>query len=242
MSDDNDNSDDAIATARHLLRARDKATLATLLAASGEPYASLVLVAAAPDASPILLLSDLAEHAANIARDNRVSLLLDGTQGLDDALTGARLSLQGRAERADDAGLRARYLARHPSAGMYADFGDFCFYRVRPARAHLVAGFGRIDWLDWADLAADPAPELAAAEAEIVAHMNQDHGDALQAMARGLAGARSGHWSMTGIDPEGLDLRLGGDCLRLDFPAPIRDPGEARSALVALAKQARTAG
>ena len=40
--------------------------------------------------------------------------------------------------------MRRRYLDRHPEAEMFAGFGDFAFYRMAIARAHLVAGFGRI--------------------------------------------------------------------------------------------------
>ena len=63
--------DDMPRTVRGLLRALDRASLATNL--PGEPaawpYASLVLVAVDHDLSPILLLSDLAEHAKAIAVD-----------------------------------------------------------------------------------------------------------------------------------------------------------------------------
>ena len=45
------------ATARHLIRCRDHAALATSLA--GRPYVSLVATACENDASPLLLLSDL---------------------------------------------------------------------------------------------------------------------------------------------------------------------------------------
>ena len=91
-----------------------------------------------------LLLSDLAEHSRNIAADDRVSLLIDGTVGLEDRLTGPRLTLLGRAARSADPAHRADYLARHQSAELYAGFGDFGFYRVTMDSVHLVAGFGKI--------------------------------------------------------------------------------------------------
>jgi heme oxygenase (biliverdin-IX-beta and delta-forming) len=56
-----------------------------------------------------------------------------------------------------------------------------------------------------------------------------------------LGGAGTG-WRMTGIDPEGCDLRLGGKVARLDFPARIADAAGARAALVALARRAREPG
>lgn len=140
---------------RELLRAADRGALATALPAAAYqawPYASLVLVAVAADGSPILMLSDLSEHAKNIAADNRVSLLIDGTAGRKDPLTGPRVTLLGRAMRSKDADLKARFLARQPAAKLYAGFGDFHVYRVEVTRAHFVAGFGRIHWLDPADI------------------------------------------------------------------------------------------
>src|SRR5258708_4627268 len=123
---------------RELVRRLDRAALASALpagsdsegAVGGWPYASLVLVAGGHDLSPILLLSDLAEHSKAITSDGRVSLLFDGTAGLDQPLAGRRATLLGRASPTDDQRLKRRFLARHPDAGIYADFGDFRFYRV----------------------------------------------------------------------------------------------------------------
>ena len=140
---------------RNLLRAADRAALATSLPAAAYqawPYASLVLMAAAKDGSPILFISDLSEHAKNIAADNRVSLLIDGTAGLNDPLTGPRVSILGRAVRADQPDLKARFLARHAGAKVYAGFADFHVYRLEVTRAHFVAGFGRIHWIEAAEI------------------------------------------------------------------------------------------
>lgn len=233
------------ATARRLVRAGDRASLATTLVGEGWPYASLVLTACDHAARPILLLSDLADHARNIADDDRVSLLFDGTQGLDEPLTGARVTVLGRAERlsgeAAVTDARGRYLRRHPGADLYVDFMDFAFYGVAVERAHLVAGFGRIEWLGAADLLYDTAAakELAEAEERIVSHMNDDHGDALDSCAGALLGLAGEGWKMTGIDPEGCDLRRGGAFGRLDFPGNVGNAGEARAALVRLAELSR---
>jgi putative heme iron utilization protein len=221
--------------ARRLMRAADRAALATLL--DGAPYASLVLTACDQRGAPLLLISRLAQHTMNLDRDPRLSLLFDGTQGLDDPLTGARVSLQGSAERVSDPALLARYVARHPSAEGYVGFADFGLFRVAPERAHLVAGFGRIHWAE--DLLVPRAPQLEAAEAEILAHMNADHAAALDLCATRLAGSQSGSgWRLTGIDPEGVDLRRGGAVARIDFAARVADPATARTELVRLVKAA----
>jgi putative heme iron utilization protein len=225
--------------ARQLIRTQDKGSLATLLAGDGTPYASLVLYATLPDATPVLLLSALAEHTKNLITDPRASLLIDGTAGLDDPLTGARVTLAGRIEALDDPRASARYLARHPSAARYVGFGDFRFYGLRAACAHLVAGFGRIHWIEAADLLDAPAETLAAREADIVAHMNDDHGEALDLYAGRLLGRAGTGWRMTGIDPEGCDLRRANETARLDFPTRVADADAARRELVRLANQAR---
>ena len=228
--------------ARRLIRARDHAALATSL--GGWPYASLVAAACDVEASPLLLLSDLAQHTSNLAVEPRVSLLFEATAGHADPLAGPRLTLLGRAERCDDQHRAARFLARHPASAAYAGFADFHLYRIVIERGHLVAGFGRIAWVDGVHLryAAD-ASALAAAEGEIVAHMNADHGDAVQLYARNLLGRAGEGWKMTGIDPEGLDLQrqteAGGETARLDFPEPVLTPATARRALVLLAERAR---
>lgn len=232
---------------RHLVRRLDRAALATALPADRAgphgpwPYASLVLVAVDHDLSPILLVSDLAEHARAIAVDDRVSLLFDGTGGLAQPLTGARVTLLGRARRDDDPRLAARFVARHPDAAMYAGFGDFHVYRVVLERAHLVAGFGKIHWLSREQLAGPAADGLAEAEAGIVAHMNEDHADAVQLYAARLLGLADDGWRMTGLDPEGLDLRRGGEVARLAFDAPLAAAADARKLLVALVGRARSA-
>lgn len=213
--------------------------LSTILVETGEPYASLVLLAACPAGAPLLLLSDLAEHTKNLKADPRASLLIDGTAGLDDPLTGARASLQGRIEAVDDPLPRTRYIRRHPSARRYAGFADFKLYRMNPDRAHLVAGFGRIHWTG-APLHTGETQTLAEAEAEILAHMNSDHLDAIALYANRLLGLPGIGWFLTGIDPEGCDLRRGGTVARLNFDAPASDAEAVRRELVQLVKRART--
>lgn len=156
---------------RRLIRAVGTAALATAERNhEGRPYASLVETACGQDASPILLLSDLADHTKNITKDDRVSLLYDGTTAGPDRLAGARVTVQGQASRLADGPrkdtLAGRYLARHPGAEAYADFGDFNFYEVTPERAHLIGGFGEIHWLNAESFLYDTSTAAALADAE----------------------------------------------------------------------------
>ena len=132
------------AEAREIVRAALKGALASLLAPSGHPYASLLLVATEPDGAPVFLISKLALHTKNLAADARCSLLIDATGTDADPMAGARITLIGEARPTTSTTARARFLARHPAAAGYADFPDFSFYAFDIASAHFIGGFGRI--------------------------------------------------------------------------------------------------
>jgi heme iron utilization protein len=232
---------DPAAAARHILRTALKGSLATLDQETGHPYASLVLTATEPDGSPILLISRLARHTRNLQGEARTSLLLDATNGLGDPLAGGRVTLLGEARPSRSPTALERFLARHPSAQAYAGFGDFSVYQVSVAGAHFVGGFGKIVDLTPAQLlieVADAEPLISAA-GDVIAHMNSDHSEAVALYATELAGARSGPWRLSGIDPEGLDLQLEELAVRIAFAERVLTPEQARSALIALVQQAR---
>jgi putative heme iron utilization protein len=229
--------------AKSLLRRSRQGALATLMAGSGDPYCSLVNVASHPDASPILLISRLAVHTRNVLADPRVSLMLD-ERAAGDPLEGARIMLAGRAEEAGPdqlESLRRRYLSAHPSAATFANFKDFCFFRIHPSGAHLVAGFGRIVDLKPEQFLTDIGDAQALLEAEpgAIEHMNADHREAMNLYATRLLGAEPADWRCTGCDPEGIDMQAGAATLRLDFPQRVTGPGELRKMLVKVAEEAR---
>jgi putative heme iron utilization protein len=222
-------------TGRRLLRRGGRAALATSL--FGAPYASLVLYASDYDASPLLLLSDLAQHSRNIAFDPRVSLLIDGTAELPEPLSGPRLSLLGQAEANADRRLQERFTVRYPESKVYAGFADFKLYRIAVERGHLVAGFGRIVWIGGSDLLfSGDSTAIAAAEPAIIARINEH----LRESLAGCIARRLGHsgegWRAIGCDPEGLDIRSGDAVARLEFAAPVATADAVPAALARLAQ------
>ena len=231
---------DPVAVARQVLRTSRTGALATLDAASGAPFASLVTVATETDGTPVILMSGLSAHTQNLDRDGRASLLL-AAGGRGDPLAHPRVTVTGRVERTEDAASRRRFLARHPKAGLYADFGDFSFRRLIVEGAHLNGGFARAAKLRPAELLLDLAGAVALrdVEASAVEHMNTDHAEALELYATKLAGVPAGRWRLTGVDPEGLDLADGDRTVRLLFPERVTDAGSLRRATVRLAEQAR---
>lgn len=229
------------ASARGLVRRAFKGSLATLDRGNGYPYASLVTLATDPSGAPTFLISKLARHTANLAKDPRASVMIDETGALADPLQGARLTLYGRAEPTTEEVIRRRFLARHPEAVLYADFPDFAFWRLTIEGAHYIGGFGRIFDLGPSELLLplEGAATLVEAEPGIVEHMNDDHADAVELYATALGDAGPGCWRMTGIDPEGFDIVLDGQARRILFAQPLATPAEARTELVRLATEAR---
>lgn len=232
---------DPKAAAKRLMREARSGALATLMVGSGDPYCSLVNTATLADGSPLMLISRLAVHTRNIRSDARVSLMLDERKA-GDPLEGARVMLSGAAEITESPDARRRYLIYQPESEMFAGFADFAFYGIRLKAAHLVAGFGRIVDLAPTDVLTElaDAEALIAAEPEVVAHMNTDHAEACRLYATKLLGAADGAWRCVGCDPEGLDLQLGRNGLRLAFPQRVTHPGALRAILKQLAEQARS--
>ncbi len=232
--------------AKALLRATRAGSLATIDRNTGHPFASLVNVATDSDGAPLILISRLSTHTANLEADSRASVLLAAV-GKGDPLAHPRLTLLGSFVRVprDDPGeprLRRRFLARHPKSELYAGFADFSFWRLDAVSAHLNGGFARAADLTAAEVMADVsgADDLIEAEPSVVAHMNADHAEAVGLYATKLLGAEDGPWRLTGLDPEGLDLACSDATLRLAFAERVTTAQQLRKVVVDLAAKARS--
>ncbi len=232
------NQDDA----RLLVRRRGVGTLATSMAEGGAPYASLVTYACDHQGQPIFLFSTLSDHTQNIMADNQASLLVEDAVRKRNPQIGPRLSLMGRIKRDTSPESRARFLARHPDAALYAGFGDFSVYRMTVEHGHYVGGFARAIWFEAKHLLTPKkiAKEIAAIEAGIIEHMNADHGSAVRAYAESLLGRKAGNWQICGSDSDGIDMICDGRTARLDFDKPVTDSNTCREMLVQLATEAKS--
>lgn len=135
----------------------DQATEAVLgtLDKEGYPYTSVVEVMFDGDENFWLLLSKLATHTRNIRRDVRASLLIrDASETQDETLATTRASYLGRIIEMDHRREEVRddYLTIHPHAKDFIKFSDFRFFRFRIERVRLIAGFGRMGWVDVDDM------------------------------------------------------------------------------------------
>ncbi len=224
---------------RQMLRRAKTCSLSTLGNEDGTPYGSLANIATDVAGHPVLLLSKLAWHTRNLIADARASIMVCELPEAGDALTGPRVTVLGRLAEASDVNLRRRYLARHPQAALYADFGDFSFWRLAPHAIHGVAGFGRIETLT-PEMVFPDAAEFENLEAQAIEHLNNDHADTIHLCATNLLGAGPGAWQVSAIDPDGCDLTLHEQALRLDFSTPVFSAGDLRQKFIEIAYEARS--
>jgi putative heme iron utilization protein len=224
---------------RQGLRRARTCSLSTLSRDDGTPYGSLANIATDISGRPLILISRLAWHTRNLLADARASVLVAELPATGDALVGPRVTVLGRFEPVDDVDLRRRYLARHPQAGIYADFPDFSFWRLTPSGIHGVAGFGRIETLA-PDEVFPSAEEMAALENSALEHMNHDHEEAIHLYATKILKAQPGSWRVLAIDPDGADLGLHEQSLRMEFHTPVFTADALRKKFAELAYSART--
>lgn len=223
---------------RQLLRRARTCSLSTMSRGDGTPYGSLANIASDVSGRPLILISRLAWHTQNLEADARGSVLAGELPAKGDALMGPRVTVLGRFERVEDGNLRRRYLARHPQAALYADFPDFSFWRLSPSAIHGVAGFGRIETLTL-DEVFPVAAEMEALEMSAIEHMNNDHAEAIHLYATKILKAPPGPWRVLAIDPDGADIGLHEQSLRMEFHSPVFTAEALRKKFAELAYEAR---
>ena len=119
-------------------------TLSVIDFETAGPFGALVNVATGDHGQPLFLISKLARHTKSLIADKRASLLISELPHEGDPLVGFRATITGQVHETSGDHLRADYLAKHPYAETYIDFGDFGFWTLKPEKVFVVGGFGRI--------------------------------------------------------------------------------------------------
>lgn len=239
---------------RTLLSIGRFATLTTVTTAghaeAGYPYASLIAYSVLDDGSPLLCISEFAEHTRNVHADSRAGMLLTGlpVDEAADPLDRPRASVIGHLRRYDPTEVeRAAHVELHPGVLDYVDFPDFDWWRLEIVAARYVGGFGHMSWVTGEDIASATADTMLIGSTGAVEHMNADHADACLDMARWLAGIRGPVAARVhSIDRHGITLYAetpGSTALataRIAFPgAPLVSLADVRPAIVELTQRAR---
>jgi putative heme iron utilization protein len=214
---------------------------------TGFPFGSVMPYGLDSRGRPIFLISTMAMHTQNLHGDPRASLLVTQNESGGDPLGSSRVTLIGNAlplSEQDAVEARDLYLQRYADSKYWVDFSDFSFYRMDVVDVYYVGGFGVMGWVSASEYDRSQPDPLADSTADIIQHMNADHGDALVLLARKFAGLESQEATMTAVDRLGFHARLktqdGVRGTRIAFLREVTNPGEARKVLVEMVQQARS--
>lgn len=233
--------------ARTIVSQAASGTLGTL-SEDGTPWASLVTYGLLTDGSPVLCLSVMAEHGRNAERERQASLMVTDPHHAGAPLAGGRVTLAGRLRRPEEhplgEGAREAHLSAVPSAEMYVDYKDFSLWILEVERVRWVGGYGRMDSASPEDFAAAEPDPVAPNIPDAIAHLNDDHVDALTEIARALGPhADADQVKCVWIDRYGMDLEMvtgeGPQSTRVDFAEAVCEPDGLRMATVELANRSR---
>ena len=144
----------AMRKAGTLLMAGGTAALSVLDVEGGGPFTTLVNVAIDLELKPLVLISSLAHHSKCLSSDNRSSLMLhEPIATTEDPMLTFRVTVLGRFAKVEAREAQQYFLNRHPYAELYANFGDFSYWRMEADHAHIIAGFGRAYGVRFKDIA-----------------------------------------------------------------------------------------
>lgn len=226
--------------ARALLRAEKDGILSThSLDVPGYPFGSVTPYSLDKKGRPVILISDLAQHTKNIEADPKISLTITASTLSRDVQANARLTFLGDARKLeeDEGDAKERYLRKFPHAKNYFSAHNFFFYVLELKRARYIEGFGKIWWVEPNELELESVFNYAA-EARVLDHMNADHKDALVKYCSEYDFSNDKEdYSMTGIDSEGMDLKVGSENVRIPFDKPLESASQAREVLVSMVKK-----
>ena len=212
----------------------------------GYPFGSVMPYGLDEHANPVFLISTMAMHTQNVQGDPRSSLLVTQLDTIGDPLGASRVTLLGNilpVPEPEVTEARKLYLARYANSKYWVDFDDFSFYRMDVVDVYYVGGFGVMGWVAASEYYGAQSDPLADDAAEIIQHMNTDHGDALVLLARLFAGIEPEEISMTSVDRLGFHVRVktrdGTRNARIAFLREVSNPTETRKVLVEMVGQAR---
>jgi hypothetical protein len=194
-----------------LHRCPDGALATHSVAVPGYPFATALPFATDQQHRPLFLISRLAEHTQNLAADPRASLLVRIPLAEGEM---ARATVVGAVRPVEAETLLVdRYLRYQPEAERFLQLGDFRFFRMEPAQARIIGGFGQAGWLDGERIGVTPRLTLAEERAAL---------DALRVPEDVV---------LLGMDSLGLDISRGDERRRLGFgDQPLPAPAAASAA------------
>jgi len=213
----------------------------------GYPSGSVVGFAPDEKGRPIFVFSSMSTHTQDLFKDGRASLTV-ASKSFKGAADG-RVNIIGdvtRVPKDEVDACKEIYLAKHPGA-FWVNFKDFTWFRMDEIKAiRFVGGFARAGALSAEEYFAASPDTIQQFAEPVMAHMNDDHGEATLAMARNLIGFPAESADIVGLDRLGVYIKcdggpMGAAKLRLGFPRPAENRKDIKDLIVELTKAAAAA-
>lgn len=235
----------ALGEARLLLRQTEVGVVSTLSKnLRGYPFGSVTPFISDSAGYIYFYISDIAQHAANMIADSRMSLTVYKTRTAGDQNENARLTIVGDGNPMtgeDHDEMLARYIRRFPEAEGYKQAHDFRMWKIDVKRVRYIGGFGKIFWLEKDEWMQPLSPWEHKVETGMITHMNEDHQDAMSLILKDHTGQSDNHVCMTGIVSDGCYLYSKEKTFFIPFNEVCNSSADVRVQLVALTQSARSA-
>ena len=249
----NSTSDRRAFTARDFVSFHRNALLATHSTKHpGYPFGSIVPYDVDDRGRPVIYISRISQHFANLSDDPKACLLVSERFQVDDPQNGGRISLLAHfasvpVDEQDE--VSGSYRHRFPDSSAFDLAHDFVFFRGEPAHIRWIAGIGSMGWMDGEAYMKGESDPIVRDALPAVQHMNEDHQDALFDFVHAFGSKEAKGLLESGV-PEMIFLRSSGFNIRVrtasametvsvPFQKPLEDPGEIRPAMIALLQIAR---
>jgi putative heme iron utilization protein len=230
-----------VSTAKELFHEMNSGVLSTIsVDEAGYPFGSITPFSLTHEGSPVILISDLAQHTKNIKADSKCSITVY-KQKVGNQQTSARVTLLADAKvisEEERENITTKYLAIFPEAKRYFEAHAFEFYKLVPRRIRFILGFGEIHWLESEEWQSE-SPSWIDEEQKIIDHMNSDHEDALVNMASHYFDKQADKVELTSLYKEGYYIKIDSETHYQCFKEEILSTNQMRTAFVELARESK---
>ncbi len=216
---------------------------------AGFPFGSVVPYDLTADGRIIIYVSLIAEHYKNLTSDSRASLTVVERYSEHQPQAFGRATVLANFVEADSSeieDIRRNYEKRFPGSINYEIAHNFIFLVGRVAKVRWIGGFGAIGWVGGEAFRATSLDHIAYHIADIINHMNDDHGDALEILAKVHQAGDAADYQravMVAINSSGFVMRLyagqKSSDIQISFAKTLSTAAEVRGAIIELVQEAK---
>lgn len=235
----------ALTDATLLVRQADVGVISTLSQnLKGYPFGSVSPFISDSQGKVYFFISDIAQHAKNLTKDSKMSFTVFNRGVSGDQNTQGRVTLVGDGTPVEDElqqQMLENYVLRYPDAKSYMSAHDFKMWQLDIKRVRYIGGFGKIFWLEQDEWNRPVSPWDHTSEKAMIAHMNEDHQDAMALILEQHFSIKDDKVIMSGVVTDGFYMYSGEKNYFVAFEQICQSSKDVRIELVKLTKQARLA-